>query len=82
MTFGMFILGALVMGIGFTMVWRTNVWTDFFGSLDYAVGVSWITWKSLGIFLMFVGFLLAFGLIGLFLQRIFGNGFSFGVTPQ
>lgn len=81
MTFGYFILGLLVMGIGFTMVWRTNIWDDFFGSFEYAVGVSWLSWKTVGIVLIFVGFLLAFGLMQAFLYATIGrffNGFGSG----
>lgn len=76
MTFGYFILGLLVMGIGFTMVWRTNVWDDFFGSFEYAVGVSWLSWKVVGIIFLFTGFLVAFGLIQAFFTATIGQLFT------
>lgn len=80
MTFGYFILGLLVMGIGFTMVWRTNVWDDFFGSFEYAVGVSWLSWKVVGIIFLFIGFLVAFGLIQAFFAATIGQLFTgFGI---
>ncbi len=80
MTFPSFVLGLLVMGIGFTMVWRTNRWDEFFGSFEYAVGVSWLSWKTVGIILIFVGFLVAFGLLQAFFLATIGRFFTgFGI---
>lgn len=76
MTFGYFILGLIVMILGFTMVWRTNRWDEFFGSFEYAVGISWLSWKTVGIIIIFVGFLVAFGLIQAFIVATLGRFFT------
>lgn len=80
MAFASFILGLLVMGAGFTMVWRTNRWEEFFGSFEYAVGISWLSWKTVGIGLIFVGFLVTFGLLQAFFAATVGQFFTgFGI---
>jgi len=73
MTFGIFILGILIMGTGFLMVWRTRNFEEYLGSLEYAVGVRWVSWKTLGILFLMIGFLMAFGLLGAFLEKTFGS---------
>jgi len=74
----MFILGVIIMGLGFLMVWRTRWFEDFFGSIQYAFGVAWLTWKMIGLIFLLVGFLLAFGLFGLFWERTIGGLFHLG----
>ncbi len=70
------------MAIGFFMVARTNVFEESLGDLGDALGfynANWLSWKVLGIALLAVGFLIAFGLLQLFLQVTIGQWLSFGV---
>lgn len=76
MSFPSFVLGLVVMVIGFTMIWRTNRWNEFFGSFEYAVGVNWLSWKTVGLILLFGGFLVAFGLLQSFLSATAGQFFT------
>lgn len=79
MTFGGFILGLLMFAVGFVMIWRTRYFDDFFGDIGVALGLynsSWFNWKTLGVIFMFVGFLVAFGLIQAFISATFGQIFQ------
>jgi len=73
MTFAAFIIGLIIMLIGFTMVWRTNKWEEYFGSFAYAIGVAWLSWKAVGIILLVAGFLVTFGLVEAFLSATLGR---------
>lgn len=81
MTLGSFILGIVIMAVGFAMVYRTNNFEAWFGDLGDALGfnnANWLSWKLTGIALLLFGFLLAFGLLQLFLQITIGQLVSFG----
>jgi len=81
MSFGIILLGLILMGVGFLMVWKTNKFLEWFGDLGMMlgyIGASWLSWKTLGIFLMLGGFLIATGLIQLFLQVTLGRLFLVG----
>lgn len=65
-TLGGVVIGLLLIGIGFVMVWKTNRWQEYVGSLNLILGyprLSWLDWDTLGVFLMFVGTLTLFGLV-------------------
>ncbi len=84
MSFGTFLLGTIIMAIGFFMVARTNQFQDWFGDLGSALGIqnaSWVSWKVLGLAFLFVGFLLAFSLVQLFFALTIGQFFDFGAKP-
>lgn len=81
MTFGGFILGLVLFGFGFLLVWRTNWFIENFGDLGMIIGwqnASWLSWKLLGMFLMLMGFLIAFGLLQAFFAVTIGGLFGFG----
>lgn len=81
MTFGGFILGLIIFAAGFTMVWRTNWFVENWGDIGQIVGLNnatWASWKFFGIILIFLGFLVAFGLLQLFFEATIGRFFLFG----
>ena len=81
MTFGGFILGAVIMTIGFFFVYRTSWFVQNFGDIGELFGLTnttWASWKFIGVFFMVVGFLIAFGLVQLFLRETLGRFFLIG----
>lgn len=69
------------MALGFVMVWRTNLFLQWFGDLGMMLGfynAGWLSWKTVGILLMVIGFLLATNLLPLFLQVTLGQLFLLG----
>lgn len=81
MTFGGFILGLIIFAAGFMMVWRTNWFVENWGDIGQLIGINnamWASWKLFGIFLILLGFLVAFGLLQLFFWATIGGLFSFG----
>ena len=81
MTFGGFILGFLMMVVGFLLVWKTNWFVENFGDIGVLFGTNqtWLSWKMVGVILLLFGFLLAFGLIQAFFAVTIGGLFHFGV---
>ncbi len=80
-SFAWFIVGFILMIVGFLAVWRTDWFLRNMGDISElfgAVGVPWMSWKMSGVFLLFLGFLLAFGLLQAFLQITVGRLFTFG----
>lgn len=78
MIFGLILLGIVLLALGFMMVWRTNLFMQWFGDLSILVGAggaSWLSWKTLGILFMVIGFLLATNLLPLFLRVTLGRLF-------
>lgn len=76
MSFGFFILGALLMGAGFSMVWKTAWWDSNWGDIGAIVGIhgsSLSSWKLAGVICMFVGFLIAFGILEAFFHITVGR---------
>lgn len=64
------------MAAGFFMVWRTNLLVQWFGDLGLLLGflnAGWMSWKTLGIFFMLFGFLLATNLFNFFLSATIGR---------
>lgn len=81
MSIGSFLLGLVLMAIGFFMVARTNWFVENFGDLGVMFGVpdkNWVSWKMLGIGFLVFGFLIGFGLLQLFLAATVGRLFLFG----
>jgi len=81
MTFGGFILGSIIFSIGFAAVWKTTWFLENLGDIGTMLGVynkPWLSWKSFGLLFMIVGFLIAFGLFGVFFNLLFGRLFNFG----
>lgn len=74
------LLGIVLLALGFSMVWKTNLFLQWFGDLSFMLGTnaSWMSWKTMGVFLMLVGFLLATNLFALFLQLTLGRLFFTG----
>lgn len=81
MTLGGFILGTVIMLVGFLLVYRTNWFIENFGDVGEILGIdnaTWASWKFLGVGFMVVGFLIAFGLVQLFLRETLGQFFLIG----
>lgn len=76
MSFGFFILGVLMMVAGISMVWKTAWWDNNWGDIGAAFGLKGSGlehWKLIGVIMMFLGFLLAFGLFELFFNITVGR---------
>lgn len=81
MTFGSFLLGLFLMGIGFLAVRKTDVFIQWFGDISEAFGsfnMPWLSWKVFGTILILVGFMVAFGLLQLFIGATIGRLFLVG----
>lgn len=81
MTVGGFLFGVILMIIGFLAVWKTEWFLRWLGDISDlfgAVGLRWLSWKILGIVLIVLGFLTAFGLFGPLITLTVGRFFSFG----
>jgi len=73
MTWGGFIIGFLLFGLGFLMVWRRRNFREFVGDLGSFFdlpGSSWLSWEVIGTALMLIGFMLAFGIFQLFVEKL------------
>ncbi len=52
---------------GFFMVWKTAWWSNNWGDIGAMVGVrgsALSSWKVAGVIMLFLGFLVAFGILG------------------
>ncbi|MEX0649654.1 MAG: hypothetical protein WD200_01480 [Candidatus Andersenbacteria bacterium] len=81
MSFGGFIFGIFLMGIGFLAVYKTYWFEQNLGDVGAVFGINdqpWMSWKFFGIVLMLIGFLVAFGLLSFFFQVTIGRFFNFG----
>lgn len=78
MSVGGFLLGAVLMGLGFLMVWKHYRFVQYFGELGDILDIqySWFNWQTVGIATMVLGFLIAFGIVGIFLQLTVGRIFN------
>jgi len=78
-TLGGVVIGLLLLGIGFLMIWKTHSWRDNVGSLNIILGyprLGWLDWNSLGVFLMVTGLLVGLGLVQDFLTLTIGRLFQ------
>lgn len=76
MSFLLILIGLILMALGFVMVWKTNLFVQWFGDLGVLfgfVGASWLSWKTAGILFMVFGFLLVTNLFAFFLQATVGR---------
>jgi hypothetical protein len=76
-TFLRIIVGLGITGIGAFIVIKTRSFMDFFGYIDWAEqklggGGTVLVYKSLGIFLCFIGFIVATDLWDAFLRATLG----------
>ncbi|MCR4280583.1 MAG: hypothetical protein NUV82_04140 [Candidatus Komeilibacteria bacterium] len=71
-----FFIGIILIFVGFTMVWKTEGWYGFFGSVEWAErhlgteGGSRLFYKLIGILIIFFGFLLITGLYSGFMEGL------------
>ncbi len=82
MTFGFFILGLLMMGTGFMMVWQTAWFDNNWGDIGAMVGIrgsSLSSWKIAGVILLFIGFLVGFGILEDFFYLVVGQYLPTGI---
>lgn len=81
MSFGGFIVGLIMMVIGFFAVRKTDWFLQNLGDLSEMLGAMnarWLSWKLFGALFLIVGFMFAFGLFGPFFQATVGQFFEFG----
>jgi hypothetical protein len=81
MGFVTFVLGAIMMTVGFLAVVRTEAFLRYFGDVSNVfglVGAQWLSWKVLGILLLLFGFLIAFGIFGALFHLTIGQLFNIG----
>jgi hypothetical protein len=72
------LVGLLLVAIGFVFVWKTSKFIETFGSIDWADqklggGGTYLVYKTLGIIIIFVGFLWATNLWQAFLEATLGS---------
>lgn len=83
MSFGSFLLGLLLLGVGFLAVWKTTWFRNNMGDPGIVFGLQnypWMSWKLVGLLLMLLGFLIAFGLLQAFMAVTIGGLFQLN-TP-
>ena len=76
MSFLFFFLGSLMMLAGFMMVWKTAWWENNWGDIGAMVGIhgsALSSWKITGVIFLFVGFLIAFGILEAFFYITVGR---------
>ncbi len=77
----------LLIGLGFSMVWKTNNWLEMFGRNEWAeghltsgfgsgMGGSWMFYKLLGIVIIIGAFLYVTGSLQVLLYNILGAFFG------
>lgn len=79
MTIGGFIVGMVMMILGFFAVARTNWFLENMGDVSQIFGLQnaqWFSWKLVGIILLVLGFMIAFGLFELFFLSVLGGLFG------
>ena len=83
MSFASFIIGLAIFGVGFLSVWKTTWFDQNMGDPGVAFGMQGsplMSWKLIGLVLMLVGFLAAFGILQGFIGATIGGLFTTGVT--
>lgn len=72
-------LGLIIFAVGFSMVWKTNRWREYAGSLNDILGypqLNWLDWNGLGVIIMVLGVIVIFGLFQLFIAVTVGQLFA------
>lgn len=83
MTLTGFIIGVLMMVVGFVCVRKTDLLLRYLGDISVlfgAMNASWLSWKIVGVILLLLGFMIAFGLFQAFFYLTLGPIFNFGGT--
>jgi hypothetical protein len=76
MSFGLFLVGAFMMFVGIMMVWKTAWFDNNWGDIGAIVGIhgsSLTSWKLAGVIVLFVGFLVGFGILEAFFHITVGQ---------
>lgn len=85
-----FLIGLIIIAVGFVMVWKTTWFLEFFGRVPWAeknlttsfgagMGGSWMWYKLLGTLTIVVALLYMTGILQTMLVRILGPFFGGGV---
>ena len=86
MTFGKFILGILIAGVGFLITWKSEWLLNNFGRLataeKYLSGGTRLGYKLIGIFLIIIGLLYATDLTGKLIATIANTVFSTNIQVE
>ncbi|MFZ2804183.1 MAG: hypothetical protein WA001_03095 [Patescibacteria group bacterium] len=74
------LIGLVLIAIGFVIVWKTRKFIETFGPIDWADrhlggGGTSLMYKTIGIIIIFLGFIYATNLWTAFLQATLGNLF-------
>lgn len=77
------LIGLALVVIGFVFVWKTRKFIEFFGTIAWADaklggGGTSLTYKTIGIVLIFIGFMWATNLWNAFLNATLGGLFPKG----
>lgn len=79
--FGRILIGLLMVGAGFLVVWKTRNIEDMFGPIDWAEaklggGGTNMMYKFIGVVVIFVGFMVMTNLWNAFLEATLGSLFK------
>jgi hypothetical protein len=80
MSIGFFLFGISLMAIGFFAIWKTPWFIENLGEISDLLqfqSTKYLNWKTFGLILMIMGFIIAFGLFELFFQVVFGRFINF-----
>lgn len=81
MSFPGFVVGVIMMIIGFFAVRKTDWFLQNLGDLSEmfgAMNARWLSWKLFGVVFLLLGFMIAFGLFEAFFAATIGPLFQFG----
>ena len=85
-----FLIGLVIIAVGFLMVWKTSWFLEMFGRVPWAernltsslgsgMGGSWMWYKLLGVLTIATSILYMTGILQNILARVLGPFFGFGV---
>ena len=74
------LIGLVLIAVGFVLVWKTRKFSEFFGPIDWADvkfggGGTTLVYKTIGLILIFMGFIWATNLWNAFLEATLGSIF-------
>jgi len=81
MTLASFFIGVAMMVVGFLCVRKTDWLLRYIGDIGElfgALNASWLSWKIIGVILILLGFMIAFGLFQSFFALTIGPLFNVG----